>query len=289
MNYSIITRQNIVRKSGQSLLSLLLLGILLLAPATSLAQDDGGSEIPVVTVSVTDDGIEAPAEWTAGYVNIVIENNRTEMNNADDFYSITLIRLNDGVSMADFEAAANNSENPLEAVLLATLYGGVSPGMGESESYITNLIAGEYVLAEPQGESTAFASFTVVDGEGGDMVAPEAGVNAVMFDFGFGVPAFIPSGPQIWHIQNIGAQWHEIAMYRAEDGMSVADVMEAMQASEEEPEQVYFGSPLGADVETWVTIDLEPGTYVVLCFLPDLAGDFSPHLNHGMIQVFVVQ
>jgi hypothetical protein len=34
-------------------------------------------------------------------------------------------------------------------------------------------------------------------------------------------------------------------------------------------------------------VDLEPGTYVAMCFFPDL-GDGMPHAYHGMHTVFVV-
>ena len=32
-----------------------------------------------------------------------------------------------------------------------------------------------------------------------------------------------------------------------------------------------------------------PGEYTVLCFLPDLAGDMSPHLAHGMVRTLTVE
>ena len=35
-------------------------------------------------------------------------------------------------------------------------------------------------------------------------------------------------------------------------------------------------------------MDLAPGEYTVLCFLPDLNGDFSPHLTHGMVASLTV-
>jgi hypothetical protein len=37
----------------------------------------------------------------------------------------------------------------------------------------------------------------------------------------------------------------------------------------------------------WLALDLQPGTYVALCFIPDEAPG-APHALLGMIQVFTV-
>lgn len=39
----------------------------------------------------------------------------------------------------------------------------------------------------------------------------------------------------------------------------------------------------------WVEVDLPPGEYTVICFLPDLMGDMSPHATHGMVRTLVVE
>ena len=62
-------------------------------------------------------------------------------------------------------------------------------------------------------------------------------------------------------------------------------------ASDNQPDIQPFMNwiPMSPGTEAWTTLDLQPGTYVLLCFLPDINGDFSPHMNHGMMQVFHVQ
>jgi hypothetical protein len=37
----------------------------------------------------------------------------------------------------------------------------------------------------------------------------------------------------------------------------------------------------------WVPVNLEPGTYVLVCFFPDIA-DGLPHAYHGMYSVVEV-
>lgn len=259
------------------LASILALAIVsLIGSAPVVAQDGGEGEIPVVSGVATDEGIEFPEELTAGLVTLNFENNRTEA-----IFGPVVARLNDGVTLEQVFEAGD------EAIFLVTLYGGGEVAVGESLSYTTNLPPGNYTLLEFEGDASA--QFTVVEGDMADVTEPEADVNVALVDFAFGVPAFMPAGPQTWHIYNVADQWHEMAIYPIDDGMSAAEVREAIAADEEGPDSVFFWAPMGAGVETWTTVDLEPGSYVMLCFLPDINGDFSPHLDHGMLQVFTVE
>ena len=43
-----------------------------------------------------------------------------------------------------------------------------------------------------------------------------------------------------------------------------------------------------AGVPNYWTVDLKPGTYVLVCFIPD-AKDGKPHLAHGMMKVVEIQ
>jgi hypothetical protein len=80
-----------------------------------------------------------------------------------------------------------------------------------------------------------------------------------------------------------------MAVFPVDEGTTVSDVRALLGTDDEGPEPAFITEPIGAGVEMWTTIDLEPGTYVALCFLPDLNGDFSSHFEHGMIQVFTVE
>ena len=74
-------------------------------------------------------------------------------------------------------------------------------------------------------------------------------------------------------------------------------LMEAMMASEGGPpempfETALFWSPMSADMSAWVEVDLEPGTYAIICFLPDLLAEEGAepmsHLQHGMVSLLTV-
>ena len=258
------------------LASILALAVVSLLGSAPVVAQEGG-EIPTATATVTDEGIEFTSDLSAGLATISVENNRSE-----GIFSATVARLNDGVTVEEVREAGD------EAIFMLTFYGGISVPAGETRSYTVALIAGEYGFFETDGNEDA-ATFTVADGEPSDVAEPEADVNVALVDFAFGVPGFMPAGPNVWHIDNVGDQWHHMAVFPVDEGTTIADVRLLLGSDDGGPEPAFITEPIGADVEMWTTIDLEPGTYVALCFLPDIAGDFSPHFNHGMVQIFVVE
>lgn len=270
-------------KSLKYFLCILLVVMFVVASGPVVAQD--GGEITAVSGVATDEGVEFPSEIPAGMVELTFENNRSE----GEFGPI-IGRLNDGVTMDDFFAAFA-SENSLEAVFLVTLFGGSNIASGESLTYTTSFPAGDYLLLELSEESEAPPiAFTVTENDAEQPAEPEADVNVALIDFGIGIPSRISAGSHVWNIQNYGEQWHELVVMKAPEGMEDITVHDLYSEEEEEGgEQILFWAPMSSGVEAWTTVDLEPGTYVVMCFLPDIVGDFSPHFEHGMVQIFIVE
>ena len=242
-------------------------------------------EIPGVTVTATEDAIDLPSEVPSGLVTFTFVNDRAEAP------FVPLIgRLNDGVTPDDI-AAAEKSDNPMDVLSLVVLYGGTAIAPGESLTYTTELTPGNYALNDdPQ---TLY--FTVTESDVTDLSQPESDVALALVDFAFGVPSDFTSGSHIWHIQNFGTQWHEVAVFKVDDGTTVQDARDALMAADPENGDLPYGDPAflwlpsGPNTQSWVPVDLEAGTYVVACFLPDVNGDFSPHMAHGMIQTFTVE
>ena len=193
--------------------------------------------------------------------------------------------------------AAEESEDDFDILFLVTLYGGSEVAPGESLSYTTQLIPGDYILAEfcEFCDGAELHPFVVVEGDMEEQIPPQADVTLAMVDFAFGVPAQISAGPQVWHLQNFGEQWHEVAVFKVDEGTTTLEVRDTLMSMDPESDEMppylpsFFWAPTGPDTQSWVTVDLEPGTYAVSCFLPDLNGDFSPHMAHGMVQVFTVE
>jgi hypothetical protein len=246
-----------------------------------------------VFVIATDDGLQFPGmagpELPGGLVTFTFENARTDAE-----FGPAIARLNADTTLDAFTAAAV-SDNPMAAVALVTLYGGKYLQPGDSFSFATNLIPGEHVLLEMTpdgiGELSPFVVTEVDDSDSATM--PTADVTLNLLDFAFGLPINMPAGEQLWHIANDGAQWHEIIIFPVPDGTTVADLMtesEPPWAQESEFAEAGFSfGPMSEGRSVWTTVNLAPGTYAALCFLPDIAGDFSPHIEHGMASVFTVE
>ena len=53
-------------------------------------------------------------------------------------------------------------------------------------------------------------------------------------------------------------------------------------------EQVGGALPMAAGMRAWTMIDLKPGSYVAVCFVPD-STDGKSHLEHGMMLPITVK
>ncbi len=118
-------------------------------------------------------------------------------------------------------------------------------------------------------------------------------------EYEFAVEGELEAGVVSIAVENVGDEFHEIAMGRLVDGRTVDDVRAALEAADEESDD-----PLDGLVEDGSVIDdlggiQAPGTaytitgggvvagdYVLLCFIPDSEG--IPHHNLGMVTGFTV-
>jgi len=120
---------------------------------------------------------------------------------------------------------------------------------------------------------------------------PEEVTNTVQVaatEYAFDVPSKVEGGVVSLELNNEGAEHHEFAFGRLEDGASIEDVLEAMKKSgRTEGVEDLAGVPLlspGASVT--MTRTLDPGSYLFLCMFP--TPDFTPHSAKGMYAAFEV-
>jgi hypothetical protein len=117
-------------------------------------------------------------------------------------------------------------------------------------------------------------------------------------DYEFQVDGTLTAGSVSIAVENLGAEFHEIAMARLLDGHTVEEVRAALGAATEEED------PLQGLVEEDSVIDelggaaapgtaytmsgdgIEAGEYVLICFIPNAEG--VPHFQLGMVSGFTV-
>lgn len=252
--------------------------VMLLVPVQVFAQDDA---IPQVTVLSDADGITVSDEIESGLVTVSYEN-----AGEAPLFPI-LLRLAEDVTLDDFFGGM--AEGPDAIPNFGTLEGGVMVFPQDSAIVTYNFEPGEYVLMNLFTEEPQVATFSVADSGVSEIVEPEHDVLVGLYDFAFGIPLEIPAGDNVWRVENFGMQWHEMAIIPIDPEMSINEVrMMLMAESEDLP--AYTWSPSSEGEVAWLNVELEPGTYAVACFLPDISEDSEGHLHleEGMLQIITV-
>lgn len=247
---------------------------------------------PLVIVAA-EDGITLPEGLVSGITTITLQND-TEID-----FQPTIARFINDATMEDFMAAMQAQDF---AGMLATVsaLGSASAKPGESVDVTYDLIAGDYLFLNfaPAGPPTILP-FTVAENTGDPVEAPEADVEIAMTDFAYVMPTELTTGEAVWHFSNLGEQIHEIVIFSVDADATVESVtqgvMDAMMAAAPgtQPEmpyaEVFSFVGISPDENAWMTVNLEPGTYAALCFLPDTTTTPpTTHLAHGMITIFTV-
>lgn len=276
--------------------------------ASSLLADLGYPEI-----RVTSDGTnhDFPTELEAGRYHVVLDN-QSNLEVDLEFY-----QLPDGVTLDDlmafFEEASQSQEIAVpEYFFDMVLNGGPWAFPGETSGVVLDLTPGEWVVNHltydlETDEQTDSPSMITVTGEMPAVEEPAAVTDIGLVDMDFVVPDTMQSGPQIWRVQNNGLQVHHLVLVGVPDGTAEDDVMElaAMFAAGPPASPEAGASPVAAPVlnpeevtDEFFTlllsrgqfnlyeVDLEPGTYAMLCFMPDPSG--TPHVMLGMVEVVVI-
>ncbi|HEX8451323.1 MAG TPA: hypothetical protein VF647_04445 [Longimicrobium sp.] len=109
-------------------------------------------------------------------------------------------------------------------------------------------------------------------------------------DFAFQAPASIPAGLTTINLVNRGPELHHVQLVRIAEGHTVQELMEGMKHHEGPPPPwvSFVGGPNtpvpGGQAQA--TVELAPGSYALLCFIP--SSDGVPHLMKGMVKPLTV-
>jgi len=272
------------------------------SPAASLPDTSGTSipgkstqevsSIPTVEIDALDFSYTAPETLNAGWVRVAL------INSGAEDHLVQFLRLNEGVTMDQFLEAFQQGEGP--ALALVNFEGGVGAlAPGGSGQVIINLPAGNYVILcpipSPDDQIPHVAKgmimpLTVQPASGPLASEPAADLTVTLRDFEIDMPETMPAGLVTIQVTNEGPEPHEFNILQLEEGKTIDDFQQFMNAPDGPPPFSSVGgmNGLAGGSTGYLEYDFQPGTYVAICFIPSPNNEGSPHFTLGMIEQFTV-
>jgi len=261
--------------------------------------------LPELRVQITDTAFEGlPAETAPGRYLLTLE------VSAAEGAGLNFLRLPEGMRFDEFMAVlaappeGEGEDRPPEWFFQAEMAGGTAAFAGTAQAII-DLTPGEWIAWAGYPDAPQAPVGLTVTGEAGGTPAagaePAADVTVTMFEYDFAVEGSLTPGSHIFAVTNVGAQPHEMFMLRAPGPVTeeqIAQVLEMeMQGGTPAPDgdlpnpdefiPATHMTSLSMGKTGWIPVTLETGTYIVLCFVPDIESGM-PHAYHGMYQVITV-
>lgn len=226
-----------------------------------------------------------PASIPAGLVKVTVVNDTRAEAEAG------FGRAHQGVTNKQLISIINdNSEQSFARALRSiTFIGGASSVQpGQRETVILNLTPGRYGVVNTDGKKPVYRFFTVTaSGGSGQASGPSAAVPVQLKDFKFaGLPQHVAAGATTFKLINGSPQAHEMVIIKLLKGKTIQDVKKAL--SNPGPPPAWAQTVGGMDVMSsqttaWLTLKLTPGSYAIVCFMPDMAKGGMPHAAEGMM------
>lgn len=235
-------------------------------------------------------GFEGPASAPAGWARVTLTTEDVEP------HQLVFLRLDQGVGYDEFLETLH--ERDLEQGGDFTLAGGVGGvTTGERGTVLLDLQEGEYALVclipGPQGRPHVHDGqvmrFEVTPAEGEALPPPQPDANITMREYAYELPAEgIGATARILAFVNDGGEAHEAPLVRLEDGATLQEFLEVLEAGEGPPPGALIGGVVGIPPggTGYAVVTLEEGvTYGAVCFYP-AGDDGAPHFAHGMMVEF---
>lgn len=273
----------------------------LLAFALALAACGGGSAtIPTVSVEAADFSFALPDSVAGGRTRVLLANKGKESHH------VQFLRLNEGVTMAQFEAALR--QNPEGALALVALEGGAgSVGPGDQSEAVVDLQPGQYAVVcfipSPDGvphlAKGMIKPLTVGGAAAKQPREPKSVATVSMTDFGFSQLENLRADKATLKVVNKGQEPHEMGVLRLK-GVPAAQVKQMLSAP---PPPAGAAPPPGPPpfeeagglqavmpgATGWTTLNLKAGEYALVCFVPSPKNRGAPHIALGMFVSFSVK
>lgn len=245
----------------------------------------------VVTVHASEFTFTAPKSVAAGTVTLRL------VNDGKQLHHVAVMKLLQGKTVSDFvELMKKPGPPPAWAVAVG---GPNAAAPGQSTEATLTLEPGNYALIcfipspgdpTPHVMKGMISAITVTPSSAPKVDVP-ADVNIHLSDYKFALSKPLTAGRHVIRVTNDAAQDHEVMFVKLAPGTTAkglaAWVEDGMKGP---PPAMPMGgvSPIARGRSNTVALDLTPGTYGMICFLPD-AKDGKPHSVHGMTAQFEVK
>jgi uncharacterized cupredoxin-like copper-binding protein len=248
------------------------------------------ANVAPITVTATDFKLDMPAMVPSGAVSIRL------VNAGKEFHQAQIVRLDQGKTMADLEAAMKHEGPPPPWLRFVGGPNGIGPG--QEATSMSSLAPGTYALVclipSPDGVSHLMKGMIQpfeVSGGGAEAALPVAADTVRLADYTFEPARPITPGQHTFLVTNGGQQPHELVLLRLAPGKTVQDfgAWATTGGMKGPPPALPLGgvAVLEHGDSGVFTADLTPGDYGMICFVPD-AKDGKPHLMHGMMKQITV-
>lgn len=243
-----------------------------------------------VTASEPSEGkyaFDLPDEVKGGTVTLTLKNDGAEP------HELGLVRVEDGTTAQQFADDVLSTEGaPIPEYVVGAPggLGGVAPSASSTSTI--SLGEGTYVYFctfgdPPHYQNGMLGEFTVKD-VASTAPLPDNAAEVDASEYKFDVIG-LKTGENTLTFANKGQQFHHLVAVPMNEGATLDDVITALSSEDQSAEPpVDFEKEqdlavTGPGEAQSVTLNLEAGSYVFLCFLSDREGG-PPHFTKGMVQ-----
>jgi uncharacterized cupredoxin-like copper-binding protein len=245
----------------------------------------------VVTIHTNEFAFSAPKTVAAGTITFHM------VNDGKQIHHVAIVKLLHGRTAADYMAALKNPGPPPAWAVDVGGPNAAVPG-GSSDATIT-LEPGRYALVcfipspgdpAPHLMKGMVADLTVTPNSAAS-AEPAADVNVVLSDYKFTLSKPFTAGHHVVRVTNAASQSHEMLLVKLPPKETAAGVAAWVEDGRKGPPPAM---PIGGTTQiakgrsVEFPVDLAPGSYGLICFVPDMK-DGKPHSAHGMTTQFVVK
>jgi hypothetical protein len=301
-----ITRRTLVIGSVAASVAAALPASTVAARARQAASPEAGGsaladlDLPEITVTIAADAFTvSESEIAAGRYLVTVENQHEEI------LAAVFQEMPDDATIEEMTALLTDTEVTAPPDWYYTVHsaGGATARPGESIRFVVDLEAGRYMVHWDNVVPGLSAHQLIVTGDmPEDLPLIDADVTIEMVEMAFNLSGDLSSGDHVVEVINAGAQPHFAEFLGVPDGTTVEDFMDLVASFGGGPDATpaetrlsmtdispaFMTGVLSPGATMWSELSLDPGTYLLVCFVPDTETGI-PHAMLGMVDVYIIE